>query len=123
LPKAPLGVAADATDDDVDDGGDAVSDEEHPATREIPAKPMQAFNAAIRAVVAIQEFNTRLVKTNSGGRATFLGNERRGAFLVGQAGKSFDTVSDGNQGGERMTANTVTGKTFSSPAGLRIWAG
>jgi len=35
LPKAPLGVAADATDDDVDDGGDAVSDEEHPATREI----------------------------------------------------------------------------------------
>jgi len=32
---------------------------------------MHALNAAIRAVVAIQEFNTRLVKTNSGGRATF----------------------------------------------------
>ena len=123
MPKAPLGVAADATDDDVAAGGDAVSDEEHPATREIPAKPMQAFNAAIRAVVAIQEFNTRLVKTNSGGRATFLGNERRGAFLVGQAGKSFDTVSDGNQGGERMTANTVTGKNVLIAGGAKNLGG
>jgi hypothetical protein len=69
-PKAPLGVAEDAGDDDFDDGGDAVSDDEHPAMRATPAKPMQAFNAAVRAVVTIPDFNTRLVKTKSFVRAS-----------------------------------------------------
>jgi len=96
LPKAPLGVAADATDDDVDDAGCRLR-------RGTPCYEGNTGEADARVEcgnscrVAIQEFNTRLVKTILEGRATFLGNERRGAFLVGQAGKSFDTVSDGNR--------------------------
>ena len=67
-------MTEDAADDDFDDGGDAVSDAEHAATRQILATTMHAFKA-VRAVFLIGEFDTRLVKTISGGRATFLGNE------------------------------------------------
>jgi hypothetical protein len=70
-PKALLGAAEDAADDDFDDGGDAVSDVEHAATRQIPATPMQAFNAALRAAVSTWKFNTRLVKTKSLRHASF----------------------------------------------------
>jgi len=73
-PKAPLGVTDDGVDDLVDDGGDAVSDEEHAATRTAPARPINAFSAAVRVVAAILEFNTRLVKTKSLGLATFVGS-------------------------------------------------
>jgi hypothetical protein len=70
-PNAPLGAAEEVADDDFGDGGDAVSDEEHAAARQIPATPIQAFSAALRAAVSTREFNTRLVKTKSLCRATF----------------------------------------------------
>jgi predicted RNA-binding Zn ribbon-like protein len=66
-----VGPADDGVGVDFDDGGDAVSDEEHAATRKTPATPMQAFATVARAAAAIRELNTRLVKTNSGGLATF----------------------------------------------------
>jgi predicted RNA-binding Zn ribbon-like protein len=89
-------VAVDAADDDFDDGGDAVSEVEHAATRQILATTMHAFNAAVRAAFLIREFDTRLVKTISGGRASFLGNECGRAFRVGPASNAFDTVAGGN---------------------------